>query len=78
MKTAISIPEDIFTTADRLAKQLGMSRSELYTNAVKQYITECRHFGVKEKLDQVYGLENVSVDPALMKAQAASIPEEEW
>ena len=78
MKTAISIPNDIFITADRLAKRLSMSRSELYTNAVQKYITECRHIGVKEKLDQVYASEKASIDTALLNAQAASIPGEEW
>ncbi len=78
MKTAISIPDDIFITADRLAKRLSMSRSELYTRAVQQYMAECRHVGVKEKLDQVYASEKASVDTALLNAQAASIPREEW
>ena len=78
MKTAISIPDDIFITADRLAKRLSMSRSELYTSAVQQYITECRHAGVKEKLDQVYASEKASVNTVLLNAQAASIPREEW
>ena len=78
MKTAISIPDEIFLSADLLAKRLDMSRSELYTQAIKKYIAECRHVGVKEKLDQVYAAENASVDPAILNAQAISIPEEEW
>jgi len=78
MKTAISIPNDIFVSADHLAKRLNMSRSELYTRAIKQYIAECRHAGVKEKLDQVYASENASIDPAVLNAQAISIPMEEW
>ncbi len=78
MKTAISIPEDVFVSADNLAKRLSMSRSELYTRAVRQYVAECRHTGVREKLDQVYASENACVDPAVLNAQAISIPEEEW
>ena len=78
MKTAISIPDDIFSSADRLAKRLQMTRSELYARAVKQYVAECRHTGVKEKLDEVYGFEAEPVDPAVMNAQAASIPREKW
>jgi len=78
MKTAISIPDDIFASADRLAKRLQMSRSELYARAVQRYVTEFRHTGVKEKLDEVYGFEAESVDPAVMNAQAASIPREKW
>ena len=78
MKTAISIPDDVFVSADRLAKRLHMSRSELYTRAIQQYIAECRYAGVKEKLNQVYASENASVDPAVLNAQAISIPMEEW
>ena len=78
MKTAISIPDDVFLSADRLAKRLKMSRSELYARAVQQYVAECRHVGVKEKLDQIYASENASVDSAALIAQAASIPDEEW
>ena len=78
MKTAISIPDDIFISADHLAKRLNMSRSELYTQAIRRYVVESRHMGVKEKLDEVYASENSSIDPELLNAQAISIPEEEW
>jgi len=78
MKTAISIPNDIFVSAEQLAKRLNMSRSELYTRAIKQYIAECRHTGVKEKLDQVYASDITTIDPAVLDAQAISIPMEEW
>lgn len=78
MKTAISIPNDIFVSAEQLARRLNMSRSELYTRAIKQYIAECRHTGVKEKLDQVYASDSASIDSAILDAQAISIPTEEW
>ena len=55
-----------------------MSRSELYTRAVQQYVAECRHAGVREKLDEVYASENASVDAAVLNAQAISIAVEEW
>ena len=34
MKTAISIPDDVFRRAERLAKRRKLSRSELYTAAL--------------------------------------------
>ena len=73
MKTAISIPDDVFASADRLAKRLRMSRSELYVRVVKLYMRECCHTGVKEKLDEVYAFEAESIDPAMLNAQAASM-----
>ena len=38
MKTAISIPDDVFTQADALARELKQSRSQLYARAVREYV----------------------------------------
>jgi metal-responsive CopG/Arc/MetJ family transcriptional regulator len=38
MKTAISIPDDIYKKADRLALLLSKSRSQLYSEAVAEYV----------------------------------------
>lgn len=38
MKTAISIPDDVFAQAEHLARSKGVTRSELYTKALHFYI----------------------------------------
>ena len=38
MKTAVSIPDDLFRRADELANRLGKSRSELYREALADYL----------------------------------------
>jgi len=38
MKTAISIPDAVFAEADKLAKRLKKSRSQLYSEAVADYV----------------------------------------
>jgi metal-responsive CopG/Arc/MetJ family transcriptional regulator len=38
MKTAISLPEEVFTQAERLARRLKKSRSELYREAILEYV----------------------------------------
>ena len=38
MKTAISIPDDVFRAAERAAKRLGMSRSELFSRAAVEFL----------------------------------------
>ena len=78
MKTAISVPDPIFTRADRLAKRLHMSRSELYARAVEEYIGGHRHSSVREKLDEIYSAESAAIDPAILDAQAVSLHEEDW
>lgn len=80
MKTAISIPDPIFQEAERLAKERGLSRSELYAQAVAEYVKDQRHAGVREQLDAVYSAEPAAsdLDPPLQRMQAASVPNEEW
>jgi predicted transcriptional regulator len=38
MKTAISLPDDVFQQADRLARKLRVSRSALYRDALAEYL----------------------------------------
>jgi metal-responsive CopG/Arc/MetJ family transcriptional regulator len=80
MKTAISIPDATYEEAERLAKNRGWSRSELYSNAVAAYVKSERVSGVREKLDAVYGRngEDSAVDPHLAEAQVRSLPVEHW
>jgi metal-responsive CopG/Arc/MetJ family transcriptional regulator len=80
MKTAISIPDEIFEQADRLAKARGWSRSELYANAVSAFVNSERFSGVRERLEAVYGdgTEDSTVEPLLARAQARSIARENW
>lgn len=40
MKTAISLPDALFEAADRMAKRLSMTRSELYARALAAYVKE--------------------------------------
>jgi predicted transcriptional regulator len=80
MKTAISIPDEIFERAESLAKTRGWSRSELYANAVSAFVNSERFSGVRERLDAVYGdgAADSTVEPLVAKAQARSIAKEKW
>jgi hypothetical protein len=80
MKIAISIPDALFKAAERMARCLGISRSQLFQRAVQQYIGEQQKLGVTETLDQIYGGDPSAsrVDPVLNGMQLASLPQEEW
>jgi metal-responsive CopG/Arc/MetJ family transcriptional regulator len=80
MKTAISIPDPVFAEAEDLAKQRGISRSELYTRAVAEYIKAERLVGVRERLDEVYKAqpEDSALDAAIETLQTRSLPREKW
>ena len=78
MKTAISIPDTIFSEAEAVAKRLGISRSELYAKAVASFVSAQRNQGVTELLNRVYSAEDSAVDPVLANLQAISLPHDEW
>lgn len=80
MKTAISIPDPVFRAAEQLAKRTGMSRSELYSVAIAQYVKAHRGVGVTERLNEVYGEEEglSLLDPVTDALQLLSLPRDEW
>lgn len=59
MKTAISIPNSLFQTAEELADRLGLSRSELYQRAVARSIQEHAESNITAALNKA-SIVNVS------------------
>ena len=78
MKTAISIPDPIFQSAEQLAHRLGMSRSELYSKAVTEYLNEHKTQGVTEQLNAIYGNTDSELEADFYSMQFNSIEGEEW
>lgn len=78
MKTAISIPDPIFKSAEKLASRLGLSRSDLYARALHKYLAEQRNDGVTEALNKVYSSDSSALDPRLQKLQTLSLPKKTW
>ena len=42
MKTALSIPEKVYAATEKMSKRLGVSRSELYSTAVREHVDTYR------------------------------------
>ena len=78
MKTAVSVPNDVFGAAERHAKRIGVSRSRLYAIALAEYLKSQQRNDVKEALDRVYSTQSSCVDPILDAMQQASIAQEDW
>ncbi len=54
MKTAISVPDDIFEEVDRLAKDHNWSRSEVFVIAVKHYLDNLKSQKLLAALNMAY------------------------
>lgn len=78
MKTAISIPDDLFVSAEHVARRLGLSRSELYATALREYLASHRFEDVTEQLNAVYEEEKSRLDPGLSRLQSRALSRDEW
>lgn len=55
MKTAISVDDQLMIAADRAAREIGVSRSRLFSLALKDYLRKRQQDKIVEQLNQVYG-----------------------
>lgn len=78
MKVAISLPDPLFSAAEHLAEQLHVSRSQLYAQALAEYLERRQENVVRERLNAVYGLASEGVEPAMQKAQLKVLDNEAW
>ncbi|TVQ22858.1 MAG: ChpI protein [Spirochaetaceae bacterium] len=54
MKTAISLPNDLYADAEQTARAMGIPRSQLFARAVAEYIKRHRRERITERLNEVY------------------------
>jgi metal-responsive CopG/Arc/MetJ family transcriptional regulator len=73
VKTALSIPNEVYEAAERLAARPGLSRSELYAKAVEQYVKQYEAENLAALINQACEEVGTSLDPALRKRQDASL-----
>ena len=78
MKTAISIPDELFSSADSLARKLGMTRSRLFATAVAEYLAKHRTAKVTERLNAIYASETSHLDDRTRRAQRRIVARAEW
>ena len=78
MKTAISIPDPIFRSAEALARRLKISRSQLYASAVAEFVARHRRNQLTKQLNEVYSGIEGGIDADSLSLQQRSLPDEEW
>ena len=78
MKTAISISDPIFREAEKLARRLKKSRSQLYADAVSAYLRRHDANVVTESLNRVCADVGGRIDPFVDAAGRRLLSNVEW
>lgn len=78
MEAAISLPDDLATAADALARRLGVSRNELYASALAEFVAKHGATTVSAYLDKLYASEPGSLDPVFQRTRAHAFGAERW
>ena len=78
MKTAISLPEEVFRHAEALARHLSISRSQLYSRALSEYLSRHAPDRVTETLDRLCGEIAGETDRFVAEASRRVLERTEW
>jgi metal-responsive CopG/Arc/MetJ family transcriptional regulator len=78
MTTAVSLPDDVFEQAELLARRLKKSRSELYREALAEYVARHDPEAITEALDAVAGALDARPDAFSSAAARRVLERSEW
>jgi hypothetical protein len=78
MKTAVSVPDDLFRLAEVAARRLRVSRSQLYATAISEFLNRQQAGTVTQRLNEVYSRRPAKLDPAFDRAQLRSLDKDSW
>ncbi|MFN8634245.1 MAG: hypothetical protein U0893_10345 [Chloroflexota bacterium] len=78
MKTAVSIPDDVFAEGEEYVRRAKVSRSELYATALREYLARHDPDVVTAELNRVLGEAQAEPDPGVLGAAIAALRRAEW
>ncbi len=78
MKTAISIPDELFHSAEELARRLGKSRSQVYREALAEYLRRRDTQSVTASMNAAVDEVGADVDPWVAEVARRTLERTEW
>ena len=78
MKTAVSIPDEIFERAERFARRTRRSRSAVFSEALREYVAQHTPDDVTEAMDRVCAAVNDEHDGFVTTAARRVLERTEW
>ncbi len=78
MKTAISVPNDVFELSEKLAKKLKVSRGRIFAMGIKKLAEEHNEEDLIATINAVCEKIDTALDPGWKKAQSKILERNEW
>lgn len=78
MKTAISVPDELFAQAERMARRSKRSRSELYSSALADYLARHDPDRVTDAMDRALAELGEQADPFVRAASRRTLKRADW
>jgi hypothetical protein len=78
MKTAVSVPDDVFQSAERLARRERRSRSDVYSTALREYVARHSPDEIRDAIDRVVADVGGTIDPFVGLAGIRILENTEW
>jgi predicted transcriptional regulator len=78
MKTAVSIPDELFSRAEEMARRTGKSRSQLYQEALSEYLLRRDPAAVTRAMDEVLAEIDPEPDAWLAEVGRQTLERSEW
>jgi predicted transcriptional regulator len=78
MKTAVSIPDDVYQRVDRLARRTKRSRSRLFSEALGEYLARHESDAVTEAMNSAMAEIGEAADPFVSAAASRVVERTSW
>ena len=78
MKTAVSIPDEVSQSAERLARRTRKSRSKLFSDALKEYVARHTPDEITEAMKRVCAEVGETEDSFVSAAGRRILERSEW
>lgn len=78
MKTAVSIPDDLFQSAECAAADMGVTRSKFFALALAEYLRRLQEAEISVSLNEVYADEDSSLPPDIRASTSRQMSRLEW
>jgi metal-responsive CopG/Arc/MetJ family transcriptional regulator len=78
MKTAVSIPDEVFQGAERIARRSKKSRSQVYSDALREYVARHSPDEVTEAMNRVVDALDEPTEPFIREASRRTLVRNEW